>query len=408
VSVSSTGHQANGASFLGAMSPDGRYVVFNSEATNLVQGDTNGKRDVFVRDRQRRTTERVSVSSTGAQGNNDSFGAGISTDGRYVAFTSLASNLVPGDTNGRPDVFVHDRQTGETVQASLTAGGAQTLEGGGLAFLSNDGRFVLFASRGNKYVSGDTNRANDTFVRDLRAGTTERVSVSSGGAQGDGDSFGGGISANGRYAVFDSAATTLARGDTNDREDVFERDRKAHTTTRVSVSSDGAQGNDDSFGGGISANGRYAVFWSSATNLVPEDTNGQTDVFVRDLKAGTTERVSVGQGGAQGNLGSIPCCGQVISADGRYVAFRSDATNLVIGIVAEHNIYVRDRVAGVTTLESVASDGTPANNNSGYPAEISADGRLLAFDSDATNLVPGDTNGQLCRGCGTDVFVRTR
>ncbi|MDO8614531.1 MAG: hypothetical protein Q7T33_02190 [Dehalococcoidia bacterium] len=232
VSVDSAGAEADAGSANPAISADARYVALSSDATNLVPGDTNGKSDVFVRDRLTGATERVSVDSAGNQGNDRSYGPDISADGRYVVFYSFATNLVPGDTNGKYDVFVHDRQTG----------------------------------------------------------ATERVSVDSAGNQGDesGGSYNPAISADGRYVAFDSGASNLAPGDITVRFDVFVHDRQTGATERVSVDSVGNPGDSDSTRPAISASGRYVAFASGATNLVPEDTNRSGDVFVRDRGAAAT------------------------------------------------------------------------------------------------------------------------
>jgi len=189
VSVDSLGVQGNGDTYEASISADGRYVAFESAASNLVSGDTNSFTDVFVRDRQSGTTKRVSVSSLGAQGNNDSNGASISADGRYVAFSSRASNLIGGDTNVTSDVFVRDRQSGTTERVSIGSGGAQANDASGPASISADGRFVAFVSDATNLVSGDTNGVTDIFVRDRVSGTTERVSIDSGGLEGDSGSY---------------------------------------------------------------------------------------------------------------------------------------------------------------------------------------------------------------------------
>ena len=402
VSVSSTEAQGNDVSRDPAISADGRYVAFGSDASNLVPGDTNATRDVFVRDRKLGTTRRVSVSSGETQGNSVSFGLPvISPDGRYVAFGSDASNLVPGDTNRSADVFVRDRKLGTTRRVSVSSTEAQG--NGPVSFgpaaISSAGRYVAFGSDASNLVPGDTNGSADVFVRDRKLGTTRRVSVSRAEAQGTNGSFGPVISARGRYVAFTSTASNLVPGDTNDSLDVFVRDRELGTTRRVSVSSTGAQGDSDSFGPAISAAGRYVAFSSDASNLVPGDTNGAQDVFVRDRDLGTSHLVSVSSTGAQGNSVTFD---PAISAAGRYVAFSSDASNLVPGDTeGTVDVFVRDRDLGTTRRVSVSSTGAQGNRISFEPA-ISSAGRYVAFSSAASNLVPGDTNDSL------DVFVRIR
>jgi len=401
VSVSSTGVQGNDESrnTPTAISADGRYVAFYSFASTLVPGDTNGRSDVFVRDRVTGTTSRVSVSSSGGQGNKESFSPAISADGRYVAFHSRATNLAPGDTNGTDDVFVRDRVTDTTTRVSVSSGGAQGNGSSSGPAISPDGRYVAFISEASNLAPGDTNGWDDVFVRDRVTDTTTRVSVSSSGDQGNGFDFEVAISSDGRYVAFGSDATNLVPRDTNGARDVFVRDRVAGTTTRVSVSSSGGQSNDESSYPAISADGRHVAFQSFAGNLVPGDTNGTTDVFVRDRVTGTTSRVSLNSSGGQGNGSSG---GPAISPDGRYVAFASLASNLVPGDTnGTTDVFVRDRVTGTTSRVSVSSSGGQGNDLSYAPA-ISADVRYVAFSSDASNLVPGDTNG------ARDVFVRDR
>jgi Tol biopolymer transport system component len=405
MSVDSAGAQENGGSVAPSISADGRFVSFHSSASDLVPGDTNGRVDVFVRDRQNGTTERVSLSASGAQGNDDCGSSSISADGRFVAFMSFASNLVAGDTNGVGDVFVRDRQLGTTERVSISTAGTQGDGNSGYYSLSisGDGRYVAFESLASNLVPGDSNGARDIFVHDRQSGTTERVSVDSAGGEGNGpcsiESLS--ISADGRYVAFASLASNLVAGDTNGSFDVFVHDRQSGTTERVSVDSVGTQGNAGSEGASITSDGRYVAFRSDASNLVAGDTLGQSDVFVRDRHTGTTERVSIGPGGGEGNsLSGI--YGRSISADGRYVAFESFATNLVPGDTnGSSDIFVHDRQGGTTERVSVDSAGAQGNSGSGA-FSISADGRYVTFDSNASNLVAGDTDAS------SDVFFRDR
>ncbi len=333
VSVASDGGQGNGFSFTAALSADGRFVAFESLATNLVPGDTNGRIDVFVHDRLTAQTARVSVASGGAQAAGNSFGAALSADGRFVAFESNAMNLIPGDTNGQHDIFVHDRLTGQTTRVSVASGGAQATGGGSFApALSADGRFVTFESDAANLVPNDTNGQTDVFVHDRLTAATSRVSLGPGGAQATGgDSFSRALSADGRFVAFESRATNLVPNDTNGQTDVFVHDRLTAVTSRVSVGPGGAQGNGFSFNTALSADGRFVAFQSKATNLVPSDTNGLIDVFVHDRLTGTTARVSVASDGTQATGVNTPDPHPRISADGRVVAFNSNSTNLVPG-----------------------------------------------------------------------------
>jgi uncharacterized repeat protein (TIGR01451 family) len=399
VSVGTGRAQGNGGSFDAALSADGRFVAFDSSATNLVAGDTNAQSDVFVRDRQSGRTTRVSVGNDGVQGNFDSSSPVLSADGRFVVFESTATNLVPEDTNGQSDVFVHDRQRGRTTRVSVGNGGVQGNLDSSSAAVSADGRFVAFVSSATNLVAGDTNAQRDVFVHDRQSGRTTRVSVANGGVQGNFDSSSPALSADGRFVVFESTATNLVPEDTNAQSDVFVHDRQTGQTTRASVGNGGVQGNLGSSSAAVSADGRFVVFVSTATNLVAGDTNAQSDVFVRDRQTGRTTRVSVGTGNVQGNGDSFNAA---LSADGRFVAFVSSATNLVAeDNNAQSDVFAHDRHTGRTTRVSVRAGGAQANFGSGAPA-LSADGRFAVFESTATNLVPGDTNAQ------SDVFVRDR
>lgn len=403
VSVASDGTQGNGQSrpFDGvAISGDGRYVAFSSDASNLVPGDTNGVSDVFVHDRMTGETTRVSVASDGAEGNGQAGVPTISADGRYVAFSSQASNLVLNDTNNNKDVFVHDRTTGETARVSVNTTGE---EGNGISetyssSISADGRFVSFYSYASNLVPQDTNGSLDTFIHDRATGQTARVSVTSDGTEGNDESDVSSLSADGRYVAFSSKASNLVPNDTNDTWDIFVHDRSTGETTRVSMASDGAEGNDSSYLDSISADGRYVAFVSSASNLAPNDTTHNWDVFVHDRTTGETTRVSAASNGAEGN-GSIDMSSTAISGDGRYVAFVSSGSNLVPDDTNHTwDTFVHDRSTGQIARVSAASDGTEGNGTS-YTPSLSADGRYIAFASAATNLVPNDTNG------ASDVFV---
>jgi hypothetical protein len=344
-SVSSSGVASNGATRQVAVSGDGEHVIFMSEGSNLVPGDTNGVADVFVRDLANSTTERVSVSSAGAQGNQAvSYGVGISDDGRYVTFTSSATNLVPGDTNNRSDVFVHHRSTGTTERVSLSSGGVQANDSAGSSVISGDGHSVIWASGATNLVAGDTNGTYDGFVRDLEAGTTERFNVSSAEEQAEGGDpvwyAGLSISRDGRLVTFIEDATNLVPGDTNGFQDVFVRDLQEGRTERVSVSSGGTQQNNHAADAAISATGRSIAFLSDATNLVPGDSNGLRDVFVRDLEERSVERVNETYEGKQAT-GGHALYSVAISSTGRFVAFESSAT-LTPRDSTTPDVYVRD------------------------------------------------------------------
>jgi Tol biopolymer transport system component len=398
VSVSSSGAQGDAGAGGAALSADGRFAVFASTSRNLVPRDTNKVTDVFVRDRQTGKTERVSVSSSGAQANGWSEDVpAISGDGRYVAFLSSATNLVPGrDRNGREaDVLVRDRKLHKTIRASVSSGGKQ---GGTGTFaervaISGDGRFVAFVSRSELAFEDRRNSHRDVFVRDLRTHKTELVSVGLDGTVGDALSVEPAISADGRFVAFSSRATNLVPGQKHRVFDVYVRDLKTHRTTAVSVNSSGGPAWRTSINPSISADGRFVSFTSRAANLVADDTNGFDDVFLRDLQTGTTERISVSSGGAQSVQDQSGAGPFSLSADGRFAVFESTAQDLAPGDAngSLADVFLRD-VAGHTTRRvDVNSAGVQASDSSSW-ATISADGRFVGFWSEAKNLAPPNAN----------------
>lgn len=383
---------SSGDSLVPTVSADGRYVAFYSFASDLVEGDTNGQADVFVRDRRTGETERISVGPDGLEGDRASVRPSISADGRFVTYSSFATNLVTGDSNGASDIFVHDRQTGVTERVSVGSGGAQSNGSAFAPAISGNGRFVSFYSSASSLVEGDTNGQSDVFVHDRQTGETERVSVRSDGVQANGGSFVSSLSTDGEVVVFETLASNLVDDDTNGAGDVFVHDRSTGTTERVSLAADGSEGNGSSQGASLSADGRYVAFYSRASNLVAGDTNGVDDVFVRDRDTGTTERVSVSGDGSEGNAGSQGIPMVSLSGDGRLVTFASTASNLVAGDTnGRADVFVRDRDEGSTLLASVAPDGMQGDRPS-QGASISADGRTLTFHSEATVLATDDVN----------------
>jgi len=245
--------------------------------------------------------ERISVASDGSQANGNSEEPSISSDGFIVAFISDATNLVPADTNGVQDVFVHDRNTGATGRVSIASAGTQADEEAFTLSLSSNGSFVAFGSFATNLVPGDTNGVIDVFVHDRDADITERVSIATAGTQGNGESFSPAISADGQFVAFRSDATNLVPLDTNNNSDIFVHNRLTGSTERVSVASDGTQANGDSISPAISSDGRFVAFSSEASNLVAGDTNNKADIFVHDRQNDTTELIV---GPAEFNTGS--------------------------------------------------------------------------------------------------------
>lgn len=447
LSVDSGELQQNGNSLFTSVSADGRFVAFASGATNLVSGDTNGFYDIFVRDRMLGTTIRASVASDGSQSNGQTDLSVISADGRYLAFESDASNLVVGDTNNATDVFIHNLITGQTTRVSVLSDGGQRSrrsynvdvsdDGRYVTFgashesdddpagvyvydtllgllsnvgrysdgtideysqtpaISGDGRFVVFNS-GQPLVPGDTNNQQDIFVRDLLLNATTRVTLGVGGAETNGPSEKPEISGDGRYVAFQSYAANLVAGDTNGSYDMFVVDRQLGTTTRASVSSSGGQANANSTAGfrpSLSVHGRFFAFESSASNLVAGDTNASGDVFVHDLQTGDTTRESVSSGGVQGNSDSSS---PALSSNGSYLVFRSSATNLVAGDTnGSSDIFGREgsEVDVPTDATPPTVTGTPdraANGNGWYKAAVTIDWQATDDSGQASD--PPNTN----------------
>ncbi len=392
VSLDSHGEEcASDGSDDSAISATGRIVAFDSGAADFVPGDTNGNYDVFARDRRTGKTTRVSVSSSGEEAiGGSSYFPSISGNGRFIAFESSATNLVEGDTNGETDVFVHDLKTRKTTLVSVSSQGVQGNRTSYHAVISANGRYVAFECLATNLVEGDTNMKTDIMVHDRKTKRTVRVSVDSNGAQADGESGYPSISAKGRSIVFPSSATNLVEGDTNGLRDVFAHDLKTGVTTRLSVTESGEQATGgESRDPTISPNGRFVSFQSSATNLVALDTNGVPDVFVFDRKTGKVTRESVASNGAQAEgTSSEPA----LSRTGRFLAFRSDGSNLVENDTnAAADTFLRDRKTGKTARVSVGKHGEEATDDSFYVA-ISGNGKCVIFTSSAGNLVSGDTN----------------
>ena len=424
VSTASDGGQGYDYSCCPSMTPDARFVSFTSANFNLVGADSNWALDVFVKDTQTGETSRVSVGPSERQTDLNSYQSAISADGRFVAFESAATNLVNFDTNSSIDIFVRDRQRLLTSRVSVAGTGEQGGCRSSSPAISGDGRFVAFESCSSNLVPEDANNVcdnngdgivaencPDVFIHDRDADgdgiydepgaiATTIASVATGGAQGNDLSALPAISGDGRYVGFFSYAYNLVPDDTNNAGDVFVHDRVLGITSRVSVDSAGNQSNGYSFSITLNSDGRFAAFYSYASNLVSGDTNTHPDVFVHDSQTGETTRVSVDSAGGQGDDGSGYCCYPIsMSANGQFVAFQSYASNLAAHFAyTPLRILVHDRGTGITVMASVDSVGAAAAEESSAPV-ISGDGRFVAFDSWAS-LVPEDFN-QI-----NDVYVR--
>lgn len=381
-----------------SISANGRYAAFASAASNLAAGDTNGVRDVFVRDRQTDTTTRVSVSTGGTQGNNDSFEPEISADGSAVVFTSRGSNLVAGDTNGVADVFAHDMITGTTSRVDRTFSGGETNFASLAPAVSGDGRYVAYSSSANNIFPGDSNAGADILVFDRTTSTTQLASIStSSSPSGFGEENNNpAISGNGRYVAFESGSSTFDPADTNGKRDIYLRDLVSSTTTRISRPTGGGLADGNSFNAKVSGNSGWVVYSSDATNLVAGDTNNARDAFITSTSTLATDLVSKSTGGAIGNGASDA---PSVNTDGTYVTYDSAASNLVSGDTNNvADIFVVNRATATTTRESLSNDGLQSTTASSKP-DLTGDGQNVIFQSFASDLVAGDTNNH------SDVFV---
>lgn len=388
--------QGNGDATALSLSADGGVLAFASTASDLVSGDANGVSDIFIYNRETDQINLASLSSDGVQANGAADTPALSADGRYVAFTAQATNLVLNDTNGYQDVFVRDLINGQTERVSLDTNGIQTNEDSYNPAISSTGRYVVFESDASNLVAGDTNRRRDIFLHDRHTGQTQRISVSSAGVEADGDSTLASISADGRFIAFESLAATLVSDDTNNMSDIFLYDRTTQSTRRVSVSGQGLEGNGPSTLPILSADGAFVAFRSHSDNLIGDDENDTWDIFVVALASGEVTLVSQASDGTQGNPTllnpSVAPARPAISADGRYVVFQSDATTLTSANDEWTDIYLRDRLARQTHRLSIAANNAAANDHSFAPT-MAQNARFVAFLSKASNLTPGSTPG---------------
>lgn len=379
------GVEANDEALHVDISADGRFIVFDSYATNLLPEDSDAIDDVYLLDRQTGELELISVNSDEMKGNGTSDRPAVSDDGNYVVFASSSTNLVAGRTGG---IYLRNRLAGTTEFISVTTTGGQASSATDTA-ISGNGMFVAFRSFSSNLVDGDTNGKTDIFLRDVMAGTTERISISQAELESDDHSYDPCVSYDGSYVAFESEATNLVDDDFNGDRDVFVRDRILNDTIRVSVGGVNTEGNNDSTTPTISSDGKLVAFNSYADNLIgAADTNVRGDIFVRDINAMTTERVSVPTGGGEAN-GS--CYSPSMSPSGKYVAFFSDSSNLVNGF-SLGEIYVHNRVTNETTIVSEKFGG--GETTSIYEPEepvVGNDG-TVAFSSEADDLVETDTN----------------
>jgi len=396
ISRDSFGFFPTATSLRPSLSRDGRYVAFESDAA-LLPIDLNGHKDIYVLDRQTNTLTLASRTSGGLNGNDDSFDAHISGDGRHVAFTTHATNLVGLDGNASTDVLVKNLNTGLISRVSTPTGGLAAANGASSgATVSFDGRYVAFQSSANDLDPLVVNAFVDVFVRDMQTGVVTCASRGFFGVAGNGNSSAPSISDDGVWLAFQSNASNQTLGDLNGAQDIVVRNLVGGGIIRVSVSSTGAAANDNSYSPSISADGRYVAFLSDASNLVA-DGNALTDAFVHDRQNDTTALVSRAIDGQTSDGSSTHVA---ISGDGRSVAFVNSAGDITPDGAAFMAVYVRnlDRNTSHLASRATGTSGQP-NSWSSRPA-LAQTGGLVAFDSAATNLVPGDTNSE------SDVFLR--
>lgn len=386
-----------------SLSADGQFIVFLSDADNLWPGDSNQTIDIFLHERKSKQTVRIGeTAGPYVVENGGDLSATISSDGSTIAF----SNTVSGDVNDMFDVFIYERQSGtiELITQAYSGGGVEANGGSYSAKISPEGNFLAFQSDASDLLppKEDQNGASDIFVYDRQAGVISRVSVNSLGEEANSHSNSASISAQGEFIVFISSASNLGSSPGYPSQ-VFVHERSSGTTTLVSVNNAGGQpeaGDGVSDRTSISADGRFVAFGSLATNLdmAQSDTNKKSDVFVHDRMTGITTRVSVDSDGREANAGSYH---PSISADGRFVAFHSYDRNLDLARPDTNgvpDIFVHDRKTGNTARVSFGIAGQEADGGSFNPV-ISADGSFVTFASDATNLIEKDQNGTF------DVFV---
>lgn len=367
-----------------AISADERFVVFSSAATNLVANDRNDATDIFLRDRWFNQTQRISVNNAGVEGNGDSAQPVISANGRFIAFSSKATNFVEGTAGSVANIFIYDTQTQQIRGINPLDSNGDSLN----PSISIDGHWIAFESSASNLVPNDTNDASDIFVFDTQNNQLTLVSINDAGVEGTGNSLHPVLSENGNVVVFESQASNLVADDSNASSDIFLYDLTTHSIQRVSQAT--AQADGGSYHPSVAAEGKVVVFESDATNLVTGDTNGVSDIIIKDMATGQVQRITNATGEQANSAAYYP----TISATGRYVAFTTAATNLVGGNAnALFDILKYDRQTQQLERVNLSVSGEQSDFQSlKLPMSISWNGDYVVYTSNATNLVYGDNN----------------
>ncbi|MFI6279380.1 TolB family protein [Streptomyces sp. NPDC050988] len=386
ITLSATGEQGDDSSYGPEFSADGRFALFSSDASNLVPGDTNGSGDAFVRDLRKGTVERVSVGSDGVQADATSSGASISADGRYVLFRSTARNLVhwdnPPTEAGVYDLYLHDRRTGTTerVSVALDGGSAYTAD----AAMSANARYIAFRAKADRMEKDPADLFGAVYVLDRRTGEVERINNRD---RPTNPAVLGGLSADGRYVSYTQMVPRSSYGVT------WVHDRRTGTEEQVNVRPDGSPAERYAWPNSLSADGRTIAFTYWGGDLVPDETPGTQDLYVRDLRTDVTRRIDASAAGEENPREPV------LSPDGRYLTYKADP-RLADGRLGPANVYLRDLRTGSTRLVSESVSGGPVTDNDVTVSSIGPGARRIGLSSQSAQLVPDDTNGT------SDGFVR--
>jgi hypothetical protein len=387
-SSTAAGVQGSNPSSFPSISGNGRFTVFASSATNLVSPATTGQQD-FRKDLSTGAIVLVSANAAGTQGNNVSGFPKTSYDGRYVVFESTSTNLFTTATTGN-QIFRKDLETGAVALASANAAGTQGNAGSSFSDISADGRYVTFQSASTNLFTTATT-GTQVFRKDLMTGEVALASSNAAGVQGNNTSQFSSMSTDAQFVVFASNATNLFTTPTTGAQ-IFRKDLATGAVSLISSSAAGVQGNNATTFSGISPEGNYVAFSSAATNLLTTPTTGQ-QVFMKNVLSGQVSLISASAAGTQGNAASL--YGAAVSAGGNYVSFASPSTNLLTTPTTGTQMFRKETATGAIVLASATAAGVQGNNNSVNQVadSISDQGRYTVYYGLATNLVTPATTG---------------